>query len=67
MTWSDGSDTHLQSTVGDGSLWLFEPPRRQGSEGFVSEASGKVENTIPIPGGLDRPILPRTPTGSGWG
>ncbi len=58
MTWSDASDTHLQVIVGDGSLWLFDAATTRGSEVVrVSERTGKVDNTIPIPGGLDRPIL----------
>lgn len=58
MTWSDASNTHLQWIVGDGSLWLFDAATKKGAEVVrVSEATGKVGDTIVIPGGLDRPIL----------
>ena len=58
MTWKDSSDSHPESIVGDGSLWLFDAATAKGSEVLrVSETTGQVENTIPIPGGLFRPIL----------
>jgi hypothetical protein len=57
MTWSDGSTTHLQSLAGDGSLWLFDAGTTRGAEVLrISEETGRVENTIPVPD-VDRPIL----------
>jgi hypothetical protein len=57
MTWSDGSTTHLESLVGDGSLWLFDAGTTRGAEVLrISEETGRVENTVPVPG-VDRPIL----------
>ena len=58
MTWNDSSDTHPESIVGDGSLWLFDAATTKGSEVLrISEETGEVENTVPIPGGVYRPIL----------
>ena len=57
MTWSDGSTTHLQSLVGDGSLWLFDAGTTRGAEVLrISEETGRVGNTIPVPA-VDRPVL----------
>jgi hypothetical protein len=57
MTWSDASDTRLESTVGDGSLWLFDAATPKGAEVVrVPESTGRVANVIPLPG-TDRPML----------
>ncbi|MCU1492476.1 MAG: hypothetical protein JWO62_240 [Acidimicrobiaceae bacterium] len=58
MTWSDASDTHFESIVGDGSLWIFDAYTRKGAEVVrVSERNGRVENTIHLPRDTDRPVL----------
>ena len=58
MTWSDSSDTHPETIVGDGSLWIFDAATTDGAEVLrIPESTGQVANVVTLPSNTDRPIL----------
>lgn len=63
MTFGDYSDTHLESTYGAGSLWVYDCNTPSGSELLrVSATTGDVEARVAMPD-ICRPVIAAGPTG----
>jgi hypothetical protein len=58
VTYTEYSDTHLESVRSSGSLWLYAPNTPTGARALrISEATGQVLQDTPVSPAMDRPII----------
>jgi hypothetical protein len=58
VTYTELSDTHLETVRASGSLWLYAPDTPSGGRALrISETTGQVLQDTPVSPAMDRPII----------
>jgi hypothetical protein len=58
VSYTELSDTHLESVYASGSLWLYAPDTSSGARALrISETTGRVLQDTPVSPAMDRPVI----------